>query len=174
MASGETGAVPPGAPLPPPGNRGITKSDIIVLMYYLRDLSAGLTGKSREDFARSDTRLGLEYIIDTLEGRKGLLREIRDQPPPGTSPAAEPAELAEPGGPAEYAEPAEPAETAKPAGGIPNAKDLADTLEYLRNLAAALPDPDLGAAINRRVNRVITEIRQSGADRGKGGGLYGQ
>jgi tetratricopeptide (TPR) repeat protein len=132
-----------------PETGGIVKSDLIALMYYLRDLSGGLTGKSREDFAHSDARLGLEYIINTLEGRKGLLRDIRDQfPPEASSPAGPEKEEVKPG-------------------------DLADTLRYLKNLAAALPDPDLGAAIGRKVNRVIREIQQP-ETKGGNGDMHGQ
>ncbi|MDR3166975.1 MAG: tetratricopeptide repeat protein [Treponema sp.] len=132
-----------------PENRAALPPDLIGLMYYLRDLSGELTGKSRENFARSDARLGLEYIINTLEGRKGLLHDIRDQFSPEQSLGAEPAREKS------------------------NPKNLTDTLNYLRNLAAALPDPDLGAAINRKVNRVIRELQQTPRE-GENGDIHGQ
>jgi Flp pilus assembly protein TadD len=131
-----------------PGDGTVPKSDLIALMYYLRDLSGELTGKDGKDFIRSDARLGLEYIINALEGRKGLFREIQDQLPPGEAPAAE------------------------PEGEKPKPRDVADTLKYLKELAVSLPDPNLGAAIGRRANRVITKIRQSAESEGSGG-LHG-
>jgi Flp pilus assembly protein TadD len=129
-----------------PGTGGVAKPELIALMYYLRDLSGELTGKAGEDFVRGDTRLGLEYIINALEGRKGLFRGIQDQLPPG--------------------------EPADPERGGPKPEDVADILKYLKELAVSLPDANLGAAIGRKANRVITKIRQS-AELGQTGGLHG-
>ncbi|MDR2101288.1 MAG: tetratricopeptide repeat protein [Treponema sp.] len=137
---------------------GVLKSDLIGLMYYLRDLSGGLTGKSREVFAHSDARLGLEYIINILEGRKGLLREIRDQFSPEEPAVAEPE-----GG----SSPKDMADS----GRLLSTGHLISALNYLRNLAEALPDQDLGAAIGRKVNRVIKEIDHSPPEDGD---IHGQ
>jgi Flp pilus assembly protein TadD len=128
-----------------PEDGTVPKPDLIALMYYLRDLSGELTGKDGKDFTRSDTRLGLEYIINALEGRKGLFRGIQDQLPPKEAPAA------------------------KPEDGKPRPEDVADTLKYLKELAISLPDPNLGAAIGRKANRVITKIRQSAGSGGPHG-----
>ncbi|MDR3139814.1 MAG: tetratricopeptide repeat protein, partial [Treponema sp.] len=117
------------------GTGGISRPDLIGLMCYLRELADGLTGTLRENFIHSDVRLGLEYIIDALEGRRGLFREIRDQ----HSPKAFPAE---------------------PETGEPRLKDVADTLKFLKGLASSLPDGDLGIAINRKVDKVIREIQE--------------
>ncbi|MDR3139057.1 MAG: tetratricopeptide repeat protein [Treponema sp.] len=117
------------------GTGGISQPNLIGLMRYLRELAGGLTGTLREDFIHSDARLGLEYIIDALEGRKGLFREIRDQHSPKASPA-------------------------EPETGEPRLKDVADTLKFLKGLASSLPDGDLGVAINRKVDKVIQEIQE--------------
>ncbi|MDR2110533.1 MAG: tetratricopeptide repeat protein [Spirochaetaceae bacterium] len=124
-------------PLEETGAEGMSRPDIIRLMHYLRELAGGLTGKSREAFVRSDARLGLEYIIDTLEGRRGLFREIDGQ----RSPEAAPPEL-------------------EPETGGPRLKDVADTLQFLKELASSLPDGDLSTALNRKVDRIIREIQQ--------------
>ncbi|MDR2103186.1 MAG: tetratricopeptide repeat protein [Treponema sp.] len=120
------------------GAEGISRPDLIRLMHYLRELAGGLTGKPREEFIRSDARLSLEYIIDALEGRKGLFREIHDQYSPEAAPP-------------------EP----EPETGGPGLKDVADTLQFLKELALSLPQGALSTGINRKVDRIIKKIQQS-------------
>jgi hypothetical protein len=89
---------------------------------------------------QSDARISMEYIIDSLEGRKGLFKEIQERLP----------------------------EKAKPPSGKTAAKvkvaDVAGTLKFLGRLASALPDQGLSAAITRKVDTVVTEIRSVAGD----------
>jgi hypothetical protein len=48
--------------------------------------------------------------------------------------------------------------------------DLAGMLAFMAKLAGALPDPDLGKAISRKVDTVITGITHPGAESGAGHG----
>jgi tetratricopeptide (TPR) repeat protein len=114
----------------------VKKADLIGLMRYLKGLADSLPNKNRDRFVQSDARLSMEFIIDSLEGRKGLFREIQDRLP--IKPVHAP----------------EKPEKVKPA-------DVTGTLAFLGKLAAALPDRDLTAAITRKVDTVITGIHQS-------------
>jgi hypothetical protein len=115
----------------------VEKQGMLGLMRYLKGLAEALPDEKRNSFMRSDARLGMEYIIDTLEGRKGLFREIQERIPEALSlPKEKPAE-------------------------VPKPKDVTNTLSYLGNLAAALSDQHLSAAITRKVDTVIKEMRQS-------------
>jgi hypothetical protein len=52
-------------------------------MKFLKGLTGSLPDRDRDTFMQSDARLGMEYIIDTLEGRKGLIRDIEERLPAG-------------------------------------------------------------------------------------------
>jgi hypothetical protein len=86
---------------------------------------------------QSDTRLSMEYIIDSLEGRKGLFRGIQERLPPENRVVHD--------------------EPKKVRGVKP--LDVTGTLAFLGKLAAALPDQNLTAAITRKVDTVIGDIR---------------
>jgi hypothetical protein len=60
---------------------GVAKTDMLALMNYLKGLAGSLPNKERDNFMQSDARISMEYVIDTLEGRKGLFREIEARRP---------------------------------------------------------------------------------------------
>jgi hypothetical protein len=64
------------------------KDSLLGLMKFLKDLTGSLSDRDRDTFMQSDARLGMEYIIDTLEGRKGLIRDIEERLPAGKDRAA--------------------------------------------------------------------------------------
>jgi hypothetical protein len=123
---------------------GLTQNSIEILgiLYYLRGLIHFLPEHQRVEFSLSDARLEMEYLIDYLEGRKGLYRGIRERVP-------ERALIWDAGNDA-------------PEDGFsaPTPGEVARALAYLEQLAAALPDPDLGTAITRKVDIIIKDIRQ--------------
>jgi tetratricopeptide (TPR) repeat protein len=104
------------------------------LMRCLKDLAGSLPDKNRAIFMQSDARIGIEYIIDSLEGRKGLFKGIQERLPEKTK--------------------LPPGETSAKV----KAADVAGTLRFLGRLASALPDQELSAAIARKVDTIVTEI----------------
>ena len=112
------------------------------LIQYLKNLAESLPNEKRDAFMKSDARLGMEYIIDTLEGRKGLFREILERVPEAMSPRKKQGAAAD----------------------VPKPKDVTNTLAYLGKLATALSDQQLSAAITRKVDTVILEMRQSASE----------
>jgi hypothetical protein len=73
--------------------------DLLGLMKFLKSMTGALPDRDRESFMQSDARLSMEYIIDTLEGRKGLIRDIEQRRKAGSSavPAGAPAFAGTPG-----------------------------------------------------------------------------
>jgi Flp pilus assembly protein TadD len=112
------------------------------LMRYLRGLTEGLPARAREVFLRSDARLSMEYIIAVLEGHAGIFKEILSwELSPEASGESSPAAVS---------------------GG--EISDLTETLSYLRKMTEALADPDLSAALQRKMDTVISELEQPGID----------
>jgi hypothetical protein len=97
------------------------------LMNYLKDLSASLPEKEKKTFMQSDARVSMEYLIDTMEGHKGLRKGIEER----------------------HAVSAESA---------PGKGNLSGTLGYLKKLAGALPDQDLGKAVSRKLETVMSAL----------------
>jgi hypothetical protein len=123
---------------------------MLELMRYLKNLTSMLPERQKTNFTQSDARLSMEYIIDTLEGKKGLFREIQTRKPRLES----------------KEEPAAPAKP-RPQDGPkkPQVKDIADTLAYLGKLASALKDRGLTTAISRKVNGVLSSMKQPGKEK---------
>jgi tetratricopeptide (TPR) repeat protein len=115
----------------------LTREKIAGLMNYLKGLAGSLSDPKKEHFLKSDARLSMEYVINTLEGKKGLLREIREKLPEAEFP--------------------EPRLSAPEKSGVDNQK-LAGTLSYLDNLSSAMPDKDLLAALRQKVQNIMTRI----------------
>ncbi|GHU82251.1 hypothetical protein FACS189468_6270 [Spirochaetia bacterium] len=116
----------------------LSREELLDLLHYLKGLTDFLPEKKRETFMQSNARLSLDYVIDVLEGRKGLDQETEAPlpvPAPGT--------------------PAEEAGTT----GAPKPVELAGTLAYLGELASTLPGSDLAALITRKIDTIMTEIR---------------
>jgi hypothetical protein len=105
----------------------------------LKELALALPDKDKELFLHSDVRLTMEFVIDVLRGQKGLFREIEERK--GETPEA-----------AKMGDDFE----------LPPPEEVAGTLTYLEGMAAALPDRDLSAAVTKKLETVITGIKQIG------------
>jgi hypothetical protein len=102
-------------------------------MNYLKDLAGSLPEKKRESFMTSDARLSMEYVINTLEGKKGLLKEIKEKVPVADS-------------------------FKPPPSSDSDNKKVAGTLSYLGNLSNSLPDKELFSALKQKVQRIMSRI----------------
>jgi tetratricopeptide (TPR) repeat protein len=112
----------------------IRASDILGLLKNLKYLTRSLPEKDKDNFLKSDCRLSLEFIIDVLEGRKGLFRDIEERKGE-TSGAID-------------------------VNSSPEPQEVAGTLKYLKHLADDLPDCGLSAAITRKAEAVIAELEK--------------
>ncbi|MDR2552931.1 MAG: tetratricopeptide repeat protein [Treponema sp.] len=113
------------------GRKGRNDREAVLgLMNYLKTLAASLPSKKREEFMRSETRLVMEYVINTLEGKKGLLNEIRARK---ISLVSSPPEK------------------------VPGEK-IAGTLSYLEDLSGSMPDKNLIIVLKRRLQDVASKI----------------
>jgi tetratricopeptide (TPR) repeat protein len=110
------------------------RESVLELLRFLRILAGALPPKARQLYSTSDTRLAMEFIIGALEGHTGLFRELREK---GLVPEA-PSDAGE---------------------ALPASADLADTLDYLRTMAASLAKGELGAVLNHKVEGIISEIQ---------------
>jgi hypothetical protein len=110
------------------------KDKIVGLMDYLKGLADALPENKRENFMKSDARLSMEYVINTLKGKKGLLREIKEKVPEARSyrPSTEE---------------------------VPDNQKVAGTLSYLGNLTNDFPDKDLFSVLKQRVQRIMSRIK---------------
>jgi hypothetical protein len=85
----------------------------------------------------------MEYVINTLKGKRGLLEEIKEKVPEARS----------------Y-RPSVPE--------VPDSQKVAGTLSYLGNLTSVLPDKDLFLVLKQRVQRIMSRIKAVG-ERGNNG-----
>jgi hypothetical protein len=115
---------------------GVTKGAVLGLMNYLKDLSSSLREKKKDDFMQSDARLSMEYVINTLNGKKGLLKEINKRKPQKE----------------QNAPPYKPA-TAKVSG-----EKIAGTLSYLENLSDSVYDKNLNITLRQKVQSIMSKI----------------
>ena len=51
------------------------KANLLDLMHYLKSLTDSLPDKQKDIFNKSEVRHSMEYVIGSLEGRGGLLKE---------------------------------------------------------------------------------------------------
>ncbi|MDR2500203.1 MAG: tetratricopeptide repeat protein [Treponema sp.] len=137
---------PGGSPKPPqardpartrgegtPGAEELENKKILALLRYLKGLAAALPGPLRAEFSHNNARLGMEYLMVWLEGRKGLYRDRAPEAPRQSRSAQMPVNL----------------------------DDTERTLTYLARLTVELPDPDLGSLITQKVHSIINAIRRS-------------
>lgn len=116
----------------------------IDLFRYLQNLANALPEDRRASFSKSDARLKMAYVIDKLEGRQGLLKEVSER-----APQAE-------------AKPVHPA-------GPPKSAEVERTLTYLGKLAGALPDRGLTDALERKLGNVIKGLKRGVTKDGSSG-----
>jgi hypothetical protein len=120
----------------------LTKSSIIDLMKYLKGLAGDLPDTKRENFMKSDARLSMEYVINTLDGKEGLFKGVRQKKPERRGSDRR----------------------SLPAGGdrrnpYPDREKVAGTLSYLGELSSGLSDKNLFAALKQKVQRIMARIK---------------
>jgi len=132
-----------------PGQKDpFSKDSILGLMTYLKELSNSLPEKKKEDFMQSDARLSMEYVINTLKGKKGLLKEIKSK----------------------ILQKAQPSVPDLPALSPVTKEKIAGTLSYLENLSApVIEDKNLFAAIRQKLQSITSKIKEATDKRQKEG-----
>ncbi|MDR2767014.1 MAG: tetratricopeptide repeat protein [Treponema sp.] len=119
------------------------KDSIVGLMNYLKGLAGGLPDKQRENFMKSDARLSMEYVINNLSGKQGLLKELKQKAPErrrGDGSSSPPAGK----------------DRRNP---HPDREKVAGTLSYLGDLSSAIPDKNLFAALKQKVQSIMARIK---------------
>jgi tetratricopeptide (TPR) repeat protein len=164
--------LPAGAPPPPPvpaepaapeekKDPALSKDLMLGLMNYLKDLVQALPGKDRDNFMQSGARLGLEHIITTLKGRRGLIKMIEERragsPPLET--AAPSAGSTAPVSSGKMAALRAAADKTEGAVQKPKKPDLSGLLVFMANLAETVPGHSLSRTISRKVDEVLSEIK---------------
>jgi hypothetical protein len=102
------------------------------LLDYLAKLSEYLPEREKSRFQGSDVRLTMERIRSRLSGGHGLARTVDER----------------------YPTPAATGPLTRPL--------LFEAFSYLRGLAKSHPQPDVGAALARRIEEVIVRIGGAG------------
>jgi hypothetical protein len=134
----------------------LTKDGMLGLMNYLKNLAGALPDKDRDNFMQSEARLGMEHIITTLKGQRGLIKTVEERRT-GNPPLVFSGKMAALRAAAGSGE-SEPRKRKNP--------NLPGMLAFMAKLAGALPDQTLGLAISRKLDTVLSEIKQSGANCG--------
>ncbi|MDR2897411.1 MAG: tetratricopeptide repeat protein [Spirochaetaceae bacterium] len=121
------------------------RTELLKLFVSLKMLGKNLTGSARQKYLHSDQRVEMEYIIDKLAGKRGLLQKaaaVREQLhlPPSDAPSEMPA-LTE------------------------QQKDLAmgkieETLAYMRSLTRELPDESLAETLEAQIEHTIGRLER--------------
>jgi hypothetical protein len=167
-------------PMPSQRERPRGPNPTLDLLKYLKNLAEDLPEERKTGFLTSDARVKMEFLIDKLEGRPGLLHEAEGLAPllrPKLSgiPDAELKEksssrtndenrasrkglLAVSGRSAPPATQVQPATQVAKNPAATSFESLKRTLSYLRTLAEALPDRDLTVALDRKVEKVIQTL----------------
>jgi tetratricopeptide (TPR) repeat protein len=109
---------------------------LIHLMKYLKGMVNNLPTERQELFRKSDVYLSIEYIINVLEGQKGLFKEIEKKLPKEVA------------APLDYPDASE-------------SKHVVGTLSYLGSLASDLPDEAIIDALQRKVAAVLLELQEA-------------
>ena len=84
---------------------------------------------------QSDARLSMEYVINTLEGKKGLLKEMKAKVSPKKPLPAQ--------------------QTVSPIA----KEKIAGTLSYLGDLSGSIDDKNLFAALRQKVQSIMSRIK---------------
>ena len=113
----------------------LSKDAILGLMNYLKDISSSLPEKKKDVFMQSDARLSMEFVINTLKGKNGLLKGINKKIPQKISRPPVP-------------------QTAPVTG-----EKIADTLSYLGNLSGAAKDKNLFTTLRQKVQSIMSRIK---------------
>ncbi|MDR1239600.1 MAG: tetratricopeptide repeat protein [Treponema sp.] len=164
----ESAAPPSGEPPAEPADENespeLKKDDMLGLMNYLKALTEALPDEARNEYMRSQARLNMERIIDTLEGRQGFIKKAEACHTGGTE-AGAPEAPRQGGKMAALRAAADAKEAADKAAGKPRPQskkpDLAGMLAFIAKLASAVPNSSLGKTISRKVDKVIAGIKKS-------------
>ncbi|MCL1813255.1 MAG: tetratricopeptide repeat protein [Treponema sp.] len=117
---------------------GLTRDAILGLMNYLKDMSSSLPQGKLEAFEKSDARLSMENVINTLKGKEGLLKGLKNK-------ISQKDGLA---GLKPNALPSKPVSREKIAG----------TLSYLENLSGSVNDTNLFSVLRQKVQSIMSRI----------------
>jgi hypothetical protein len=108
---------------------------------YLEELGEYIPDR-RKSFLRSDARLKIEYIKSKLQGRSGIKHQIEDRFPPGRIDS--------------YTGTA----GSTTAGTPLDAVKIAETFDFMKNLASYHPDKTLGTMLQSKLNAVLHKLRK--------------
>jgi hypothetical protein len=126
----------------PSEQRGLSEQSMLNLFQYLKNLTEELPEPQKKAFKASEARLKMEYVIDKLEGHKGLFKSLAEKV--NSSPEPQP--------PIQKKSKPDPLAVAK-------------TLAYLSNMAKTLPDKDLTHVIEKKVDTVVKGLVSDGGHR---------
>ncbi|MDR0643928.1 MAG: tetratricopeptide repeat protein [Treponema sp.] len=113
--------------------------NIVDLLKYLKDITAFLPQDDRDDFIHSDMRLNIEHIINTFEGRRGILQEIQVT-------ELKKKEIAD-------------AESEESSGKELKASELSDFFKYLEQLTSNIPDASLAELLANKIKKAVATIK---------------
>jgi len=112
------------------------------LVNYLEELTEYLPDKRKSSFLHSDARLKIEYIKSKLQGRSGIKNQIESR----------------------YAPRVEDATKGKADGTVGGSSldmgKIAETFDFMKNLASYHPDKTLATMLQSKLNAVLYKIRE--------------
>ena len=112
------------------------------LVNYLEELTEYLPEKRKSSFRQSDARLKIEYIKSKLQGGSGIKKRIES----GFAP------------PLEGTVKGEADSTAS--GSSLDMGKIAETFDFMKNLASYHPDKTLATMLQSKLNAVLHKIRE--------------
>jgi hypothetical protein len=112
------------------------------LVNYLEELTEYLPDKRKSSFLHSDARLKIEYIKSKLQGRSGIKNQIESRYAPRVEGAAK--------GKAD----------STMGGSSLDMGKIAETFDFMKNLASYHPDKTLATMLQSKLNAVLNKIRE--------------
>jgi hypothetical protein len=100
------------------------------LMHYLEELTEYLPERRKSSFLHSDARLKIEYIKSRLQGRSGIKNQIESKFTPQISSSSL------------------------------DVGKIAETFDFMKNLASYHPDKTLGTMLESKLNGILHKIRE--------------
>jgi hypothetical protein len=100
------------------------------LMNYLEELTEYLPERRKSSFLHSDARLKIEYIKSRLQGRSGIKNQIESKFTPRVTSSSL------------------------------DAGKIAETFDFMKNLASYHPDKTLGTMLQSKLNGILHKIRE--------------
>ena len=112
------------------------------LVNYLEELTEYLPEKRKSSFLHSDARLKIEYIKSKLQGRSGIKNQIESKFAPRGEGAVQ----------------GKVDDTAS--GSSLDMGKIAETFDFMKNLASYHPDKTLATMLQSKLNAVLHKIRE--------------